>query len=237
MVYCLLPILRALEQERNRKLFVRGRRADDGLFVEHVLAGLLRGDTLKQAQALEIYARNGVVTVNEWRKLIGMNPVAGGNVRYFPLNMGRSDADTGEDIPPPPAAETKTPAAPSPALAASPTAEPRALTAFRKKLTQDVGRCLRKEAAEALKAAKKPAVFLTWLDDFYGRHAEQVRDVYDTDLTAGCADRHLARSRADLLTAAECQPADLPARVAACVEKWPTDRLAETIAEIAHASI
>jgi HK97 family phage portal protein len=240
VVYCLLPILRALEQERNRKLFRRDRRADAGLYVEHVLAGLLRGDTLKQAQALEIYARNGIITVNEWRRLIGFNPIPGGNVRYFPLNFGRTDSDTGEDIPPPPPAESPALLDPVPLAsngkpAALPPGPTPALVAFRKKLGQDLGRCLRKEAAEAVKSAKKPAAFVAWVEEFYARHAEQVREVYDTDLTAGFADRHLSASRAALLTAAECRPDELSERVARCVERWPTDRVTDTLAELTHA--
>jgi HK97 family phage portal protein len=240
--YCLLPILEMIEQEMNRKLF----RADEpDLFVKHELKGLLRGDALKRSQALQVQMQAGVLTVNEWRRLEGMNPVEGGDVRYFPLNMGRVD-DAGDDVPPP-AAESPAPPTPSAPPAALSHAEPKALppapadtaafVAFRKSLTREAGKCLRKEAAEACKAAKKPAAFVTWIDDFYAKLADQIRDVYDTDLTAGWAERHLLRSRADLLAAAECRPADLPDRVAACVEKWPTDRLAETIAELTHAPV
>lgn len=230
VVYCLLPILRSLEQEKNRKLFRKAVKDERGLFIEHELKGLLRGDTLKQAQALEIYARNGIITVNEWRRLIGFNPVKGGNVRYFPLNFGRTDAETGEDIPPPVA---ETPALPG----KSPADPPAASAAFRKVLARDLGRCLRKEAAESVKAARKPAEFVSWIDEFYRRHADQVRETFDTGLTAGFADRHLERSRAELLTAAECPPADLAAAVAKVVERWPTDRLADTLEELTHAPV
>jgi HK97 family phage portal protein len=55
VVYCLLPILRRVEQEYTRKFF-----GDSGeYFVEHVLSGLLRGDMLKQAQAIQIYVNLG----------------------------------------------------------------------------------------------------------------------------------------------------------------------------------
>ncbi len=100
VVYCLLPTLRRIEQEYNRKLFPNDRK----LYCEHVLSGLLRGDTLKQAQALKFYMEWGLLTVNEGRRLLGWNPVQGGDVRYFPLNMGRVDAD-GNDLPSPAAAE------------------------------------------------------------------------------------------------------------------------------------
>jgi HK97 family phage portal protein len=245
VTYCLLPILRALEQERNRKFFRAGVRADAGLFVEHVLAGLLRGDSKRQAETLSIYLNLGLLSVNEARRLIGFNPIVGGNIRYFPINMGRTDADTGEDIPPPTADTPTLPAAPDqpandpPPAAALPPArhDTAAFTAFRKKLVQDVGRCLRKEAAEACKAAKKPGEFLSWMDDFYARLAEHVKDVYDTDLTAGYAERHVARSRADLLKASECKATELSDAVAKCVERWHTERIADLIGELTHAPV
>lgn len=228
-VYCLVPILRRFEQELNRKLFAPG----DGLFVEHSLDGLLRGDVLKRSQALEIKRRNGVVSENEWRRLEGMNPKPGGDVYLIPLNMRRVDAD-GNDLDPEPAAgaNVRTPDAPAPANG-------RAADALRKTLARGLARCLRKEAAEVCKLAKRPAEFVAGVEEFYERHAAQVRELYDTGLTAGFADRHLSRSKDDLLTAAECPPAALADRVAACVERWQTERVAELVAdlqgELAHA--
>jgi HK97 family phage portal protein len=234
VVYCLLPILRKLEQERNRKLFDPRRRPDDrGLFVEHVLAGLLRGDTLKQSQAIREYMMLGLLMVNEARRLLGWNPIPGGNVRYFPLNMGRVDGDTGEDIPPPPPAEKPAPD-PAPALATRADRERQAklAAAFRKSLTAAVARCLRKEAAEAVKLAKDHTKFIPSVNEFYARHSLQVEETYATDLTAGFAAKHLAKSQADLLAAAECRPAELAGRVEACVQRWQTERVADLVAEL-----
>ena len=231
-VYCLVPIVRRLEQEKNRKLFRPDLYpADRGLFVEHSLDGLLRGNVLVRSQALEIKRRNGVITTNEWLKLEGMNPVAGGDYYLIPLNMRRVDKE-GNDLDPEPAgANVRTP----------PTDEPsgKALHALRKTLARGLARCLRKEAAEAVKLAKRPAEFVAGVEEFYDRHAAQVRELYDTDLTAGFADRHLSRSKDDLLTASECSAAELADRVAACVERWQTERVAELVAdltgELAHA--
>jgi HK97 family phage portal protein len=233
--YCLMPILELIEQEYDRKLF-----ADDmTLFVKHELKGLLRGDALKRAQALKVQMDAGIITVNEWREMENMNPVEGGDVRYAPLNMARIDSN-GEDILPPERPPASLPATPSPATPPSQQQSAEwvksVLADLRKKLAQDIGRALRKEAAEAIKAAKKPAEFVTWIETFYDRHAEQVREVYDTQATAGWAERHLAESRAQLLAAAECQPAELVDRVTRAVEKWPTDRLAQITGEISHAA-
>lgn len=250
VVYCLLPILRKLEQERNRKLFVRGRRGDEGLFVEHVLAGLLRGDTAKQAQAIQVYMNLGLLSVNDGRKLLGWNPIAGGNVRYFPLNMGRVDADTGEDLTPPPPAESAKPTPlPAPTQQQAAKSSDKLAAALRKSIVTALARCLRKEAAEANKAAKRPGEFVGWIDEFYARHAEMVTNELSAPLAAwaaagliqladgedwpaDCAACHVARSRDDLLSAAECRPAELPERVERAVERWQTERVAEVVAEL-----
>ena len=109
LTYCLLPHIRSIEAEYNRKLF--GDRP--GLFCEHVLAGLLRADTFKRTQSLEILHRRGIVTDNEWRKLEGLNPVPGGDVRHFPLNEARVDAD-GETLAAAPGAAPSPHAPPTP---------------------------------------------------------------------------------------------------------------------------
>lgn len=247
--YCLLPILELHEQEMNRKFFTE---SEQDLFVKHELKGLLRGDTLRRSQALQVQMQSGIITVNEWRRLEGMNPIEGGDVRYFPLNMGRVDED-GDDVEPPPSAapattpgggeDRETPPANDPPTdpPASARQESPAFAAFRRKMVQDVGRCLRKEAAEAVKAARKPGEFGAWVDEFYGRIDQQVRDVYDTDLTAGYADRHLTRSRGEMLAASECKPTDLVESVTKMVERWHTERIADLIADLiteqAHATV
>ncbi len=236
VVYCLLPILRAIEQEKNRKLFDPKRYPkDEGLFVEHVLAGLLRGDSKKMAETIRSYMQIGLLTVNEARKLLGWNPIAGGNVRLTPRNMLRTD-DTGRDLPMP---EGMSKGGGSKAVArprdkAARKAAKVNAAAFRKVLARDVGRLLRKESLGANGAAKKPAEFGRWVETFYAKIADQVRGVFDTPLTTGFAERHLARSKADLLAASECQPADLAHRVESVVEKWHTDRVADLVSELSE---
>jgi HK97 family phage portal protein len=232
VTYCLLPWLRRLEQERNRKLFKRG----SGLFCEHVLAGLLRGDMAKRSQALQILSRNGIITVNEWRRLEGMNPVAGGNVRFFPLNMGRIGED-GEIIPAPPAPPpAKIPAGPGSRI-------PAAASSVRKALAGAMSRCLRKESAEAVKASKEPSKFLAWIETFYAKHVEMVRDncsplveslahMAGIDQVPDYAASHVTRSREDLLAASECKPAELATAVERVTTRWHTDRIHETVLDL-----
>lgn len=250
--YCLLPIAEAIEQEQNRKLF--GLNEQD-CYVKHELKGLLRGDTLKRSQALQVQMQSGIITVNEWRRLEGYNPVEGGDVRYFPLNMGRVDGE-GDDLePPPPAAAKPLPGAAPPTPPAPDTPSSRRaeslVDGMRKAILLAVSRCLRKEAAEATKAARKPGQFVAWLDEFYSRHAEMVRETVSPlvrswqlafaaggpEDESGYAARHCERSRADLLAAAECPAAELESRVQKCVEKWNTERMSLILTELLHATV
>jgi HK97 family phage portal protein len=244
VVYCLLPILRRVEQEYNRKFFADG----SPYFCEHVLSGLLRGDALKQAQAIQIYLNMGLLSVNEARRILGWNPVAGGNVRYYPLNMGRVDED-GNDIPALAATPAPTPApaqgvGPTPPSggARGPARDPAHLAgSLRKAIVGAAARCLRKEAAEATKAAKKPESFLTWLDAFYAKHVEMLAENLGplseawAEAFGACryvASEHVRQSKAELLVAAECRPDELLAAVERVTERWTSDRLAEIGAEL-----
>jgi hypothetical protein len=213
------------------------------------------------------------MTLNEARRILGWNPMPGGNVRYFPLAMGRVD-EKGNDVPPPTAPlpprqqqvqaarggrATITPettrsarGASWPATGFSP-ARSRSLAklagSLRKAIVAAAGRCLRKEAAEAVKAAKKPDGFVGWIDSFYVKHAEMVEEnlrplleswaaafpflsADDLNWPALTARAHVDRSRRELLTAAECKPAELVAAVERVTERWTGERLAEIGAEL-----
>jgi hypothetical protein len=266
VVYALLPILRRVEQEYNRKLFAR----DPSLFCEHVLSGLLRGDTLKQAQAIQIYMQWGLLMVNEARRLLGWNPIPGGDVRYYPVNMGRVDSQ-GNDLPlpssaaPAPAGGGQLAAAKLPseatfaagllpchseAAAMRTTDREKLAASLRRAIVAGVGRCLRKEAEAARRAANKPDGFGDWITAFYPKHREMVDETLRPILEAWDAafgvhrladgtpvpataviTAHVLRSEQELLTASECKADELPAAVERLAERWQGERLAELAAE------
>ena len=81
---------------------------EDDVFVEFLLAALLRGDTLARAQANEIRFRNGSLSINEIRAMENDNPIEGegGDAHFVPLNYQTiEDAMEGlpesNDVPPP----------------------------------------------------------------------------------------------------------------------------------------
>lgn len=248
--FCLMGWISRIEAELKRKL----AKDDDSIYYRHCTEELLRGDLLKRTQAREIQHRRGIITDNEWRVDEHLNPAEGGDVRHFPLNEGLID-ETGEVVstgpepaePPEPAGQPEPPEPGEPGN--PPPADPgkKALAeTLRKALVAGAARCLRKEAEQARRAAKEPAGFVAWLDDFYAKHAEMVGDhcghVAEAWAAAfgGAADypaRHVERSRAELLAAAEVPATRLYETVDKVVSKWAGERLAKIAMDMATGAV
>ena len=81
----LAPWLVRWEQAIMRDLLGEGER--ERLFAEHLVEGMLRGDTLSRYQAYSIGRQNGWLSANDVRERENMNPIAGGDEYLSPLNM------------------------------------------------------------------------------------------------------------------------------------------------------
>jgi len=95
-VYTLTPWLVRWEQQIKRSLLTT--KAEQGMFAEHLMAGLLRGDLLSRYQAYAIGRQNGWLSANDVRSLENMNPIADGDMYLVPLNMIPPD-QVGQDLP------------------------------------------------------------------------------------------------------------------------------------------
>jgi|GEM_PF-1739586 len=67
-------------------------------YLKFNMRGFLRGSPEEETAYLSAQAAHGVISPNEWRALIDINPRDGGDVYYMPLNMG---AVGGKDMPVP----------------------------------------------------------------------------------------------------------------------------------------
>ncbi len=95
-------------QDTMRVWFVRWEQAvltqllDEGerrrLFAEFMIDALLRGDIVSRNTALSTQRMNGVISANEWRQKVNMNPIDGraGDLLWQPLNM--TDANEPDTI-------------------------------------------------------------------------------------------------------------------------------------------
>lgn len=79
------PWCQRIQAELDRKLF---RGSSSGRFVtEFDLTSLLVGDMEAQAEYIMKVVQNGVMSINDARRLLGLNPVENGNTHFVPLNM------------------------------------------------------------------------------------------------------------------------------------------------------
>ena len=84
---CLAPMARRIEQAMNAALLpVTSRRT---FFVEHDLAGLLRGDLTARFEAYRVGREAGFLSPNEIRRWENLPVIEGGDTFLQPLNMGR----------------------------------------------------------------------------------------------------------------------------------------------------
>lgn len=85
VVRCLAPMARRVEQAMNASLLTLESRKT--LFIEHDLAGLLRGDMKARYDAYSIGRNGGWLSINEIRGWENMPKVEGGDEYLSPLNM------------------------------------------------------------------------------------------------------------------------------------------------------
>ena len=94
VTYTLMPYIRRMESEMNRKLFKTNEKGK--LFVEWNVNGLLRGNIKDRNDAYKTGINNGFLSINEIRRKENMNSIPDGDSHYMPLNMTTIDK-LGED--------------------------------------------------------------------------------------------------------------------------------------------
>lgn len=179
VVHSIRPWLVRWEQSIRQQLMLERDR--ERYFAEHLVDGLLRGDTMSRYQAYAVGRQNGWLSANDIRELENQNSIDGGDVYLVPLNMV-------------PAGESEQLTANSQRLTINSQQSTtndqreeraRATATKRKRLIADyvplfediLARIIRREAADVKRLAKKYlgredlSGFLLWLDDFYrGEH-------------------------------------------------------------------
>ena len=85
VTYTLMPYIRRMESEMNRKLFKTNEKGR--IFVEWNVNGLLRGNIKDRTDSYKSALINGYMTINEVRRKENMNSIVEGDEHYLPLNM------------------------------------------------------------------------------------------------------------------------------------------------------
>lgn len=94
VVRCLAPMAKRIEQAMNAALLTADARKS--LFIEHDLAGLLRGDMAARYAAYAVGRNGGWLSVNEVRAWENLPKIEGGDDYLSPLNMTAAGAEQGE---------------------------------------------------------------------------------------------------------------------------------------------
>lgn len=98
--YSLMPWIKRIEQEFNRKLFFEQEKSE--YFCEANVDGLLRGDVKSRGEFYTAMWNIGAIKINEIRAFENLNAVEGGDQLFVPLNFVTLDkainAPSGETI-------------------------------------------------------------------------------------------------------------------------------------------
>lgn len=204
------PWLIRWESESNRQMLMESEK--ESYFFKFNVEGYLRGDMESQANYLTRLLLNGIISVNEIRDILDMNPVANGDIHYFPLNMTTLE-NAGKD--------QQNMAANS----ASTQAVRHSLSAV---LTGMIGY----EARQAVRMAANPKTFeekcIQWYDEkFSHRFAQEVGPVLaccgavGTEIDqAAFTLSHVERSKTELLSLLDMPVSEFGEAVQETVDNW-----------------
>lgn len=172
VVHTLGPWLKRIEQADERDLFV-GTEVQT-LTLEHLVEGLLRGDTLSRYQSYQLAIQSGWMNRNEARRRENLNPADGLDNYLEPLNMAPAGSERASAV-----MESRHGAGWE--SRAEPIGAARqALAKAQMPLIEDVAeRVVRRETNDVRRAVQKYVVrggdvqgFLLWLGEFYGEHGD-----------------------------------------------------------------
>jgi phage portal protein BeeE len=100
LVHTLGPWYARIEQSANAALLTPRERAS-GLYTKFVAQGLMRADARAQAEYISRMVLNGIMTRNEARGLLEMNPLAGLDEPLTPVNTDVGTTNANDAAPAP----------------------------------------------------------------------------------------------------------------------------------------
>lgn len=215
-----------IECELNAKLLL-DPEIDDGYFIQARIDDWNRADTAARYQAYSVAIQWGIMSRNEVRQIEGMNPYEGGDEYLTPLTHG-SPADPMEDEP---ADEEELPAD-------TPPPDTRQRVILRDLLIDRMEAAARLLVNSLTRAVKRESNFLAQINSLRDKHGAAVQGMITAAATAGGADCHdiadrmFGRTIDLMLSASECSPDLLPARVADAGEslrQWCVDTATDLI--------
>lgn len=190
VIYCLRPWLVRIEQAMTVQLLIDREQAT--YFFEHLIDGLLRGDSKTRHEAYREGRQWGYYSANDIREMENKNPIKGGDTYLVPLNMIPADM-VGVPAPARPAPEpTEDVSIDLPIERRSITQkeiETRTINGFQRlrqsylRLLNDAAEQVVSRETRAIKAAVKKQLrsvdgFKEFLDQFFEEHRPYVRSKF-----------------------------------------------------------
>lgn len=174
VVHTVRPWLVRWEQAIALRLMLPSERSR--YYAEFLVDGLLRGDTVSRYNAYAVGRQNGWLSANDIRTMENLNPIAGGDQYWTPLNVQSSASASVASGPDDRALDIANAQAVAPASRAAGVQRHRLMSAWRPVVADVAGRVVRREcndignAAARYAKANNPGEFSLWLDGFYSDH-------------------------------------------------------------------
>lgn len=228
----ILPICVNIEDEMRFSLLTE--REQDTLFPKFNVDGLLRGDSVSRATALQIMRQNGIIDGDDWAEMENRNPFEGGNLRFVPLNM--VPLTMAEEVANPDAS----PAAPRqlPARAESRSVEMlhRLRSAFLPVIEDAARRMIRREADGIERQYRRQvqerslAEFLAWLTSYYDEHRSVMRQTLAPAITS-----YAEAAGAEAASMVGTEPPDLASFAASYLDALVARHIGQSRSELVEA--
>ena len=216
------PWMFQIEQLLRDLLLTESEKRNDSHFVEFNRNALVRVDMKTRGEFYRTTVGVPIFSPDEARAFEGMNPLPDGEGKKVakPLNMG------GETVPEPDRnSRTET-------EEGSRESKDEMVGAMVREYTE---RCLGRLQVHAERATKEPRKFLAWIDGIKETNNEKLEAIYPDGLRMAGIDCPLEgileRVAEAMLTAAECQPSELPGQVRKAFEELRGDNRGTPIPE------
>lgn len=205
-----MPLTTAIEQRIRMQLIIAKQR----FFAEFLLANLLKADRLAEMQAVVLGVNNSLMTPNEGRSVLNLNPLPGGDDLRGPVNIedieasGRSRRD--REV-------TEALINPGPMKVIGPDYRDRATALAEEMALTVVNREVKAVTHAAKRTASDRAAFTALVSEFYGEHQRFVGKVMH--VSAEAAVEWCERQRRDLENFG-----------VSVMERWPDEKPGELAA-------
>lgn len=165
------------ESEIWDKCLTEEEKESDEVFAEFAREKLFETDLQTKGEFFRVSLGGSPwMTKNEARSAFNLNPVEGGDEIETPLNMGQGGKNNEEPKPGQPPAKDKGPALEDDDEEEDAARLQKLGVSIRANLEESVRRMVCRISKDAERAAKKPEIFLAWLDDVPEIHGHVVRE-------------------------------------------------------------